>query len=747
MHNSNAYIFLKISAQTHRLVPWLNRELNALMETQPHQVPYVLQMILDLIQRFNIRSPEFSEQMVPYTGTRTNHFQHEFYNYARSTYDMIGYDRHAMYSEHQAGNLQPVETYIVSSESSSSSSDNENDINVDASPINETGALDIGSNDSELIVVEDLAVSNVNNDPITGAVEPVASTSNPQSADINTTSFPLIISSGESDANISPNDDVEIVNYVKPRKDRTPVIVNIESSDEDINKEEKQRSFEKKSRNCTIGTDPIDATFPAVVDLGDSSTETDAKETSPVENTDTPLWKRNFESCFPRTLDDAESFKKAGRSSRSKKHEMTSSTKSRKRKSSPITSSDSDCSRSQIRSKFPQRCLGSSKVRKRSKVHTSSGKRIATFETTSTSSDSSSVNEDDGGWFPKASKVNKANSKSLSKSFSKGKGKGKGKSSQIKEKNRDEKNKRKERNYPNGKCGSKGYLQIKDSQTSTNSSSSSNSDSEDRPLVRKKKHDAKRQLLVNATKENDNCSSFSDKSDFRLESDTESKRNRAQKNTTKNIFDSDTSLDNLPEFKTKWRNAEERLKNDQISDNDRHCGSKKIQTKKTKKHRILSSDNTSSDENPSCRLSRKNRKSTKRARSPVLKTDEDNEQGKRIGNTCDLKSAIKNDSKSSSDSAVEVQLASNENARISEDLRIRLNEKRTQSMKKGKSKKSKEHLSITENTGDKVVIPERIVITSTLSNENCETISERTVVVHPSPSRDVNQYDYNEQHL
>ena len=136
MHNSKAYIFLKISAQTHRLVPWLNRELNALMETQPHQVPYVLQMILDLIQRFNIRSPEFSEQMVPYTGTRTNHFQHEFYNYARSTYDMIGYDRHAMYSEHQAGTLQPVETYIVSSESSSSSSDNENDINVDASPIN-----------------------------------------------------------------------------------------------------------------------------------------------------------------------------------------------------------------------------------------------------------------------------------------------------------------------------------------------------------------------------------------------------------------------------------------------------------------------------------------------------------------------------------------------------------------------------------------------------------------------------------
>merc|ERR1719362_679693 len=144
------------------------------------------------------------------------------------------------------------------------------------------------------------------------------------------------------------------------------------------------------------------------------------------------------------------------------------------------------------------------------------------------------------------------------------------------------------------------------------------------------------------------------------------------------------------------------------------AGPEKSKPKKSKKHRILSSDNTSSDENPSCRLSCKDRKSAKRVRSPVPNTDEDNEQGKRIDNTCNLKSAIKNDSKSSSDSSVEVRLASNENARISEYLRIRLNEKRTQSIKKRKSKKSKEHLSITENIGDQVVIPERIVITSTL---------------------------------
>ena len=139
---------MSIPAQTHRLVPWLNRELNALMETQSHQVPYVLQLILDLIQRFNIQSPEFHEQIVPYTGTRTNHFQHEFYNFARSTYDMIGYDRHAMYSA-----VQPIETYVVSSESSSSEDE---DVHVDEhTSVENDGPTNNIENSEELVVVNE----------------------------------------------------------------------------------------------------------------------------------------------------------------------------------------------------------------------------------------------------------------------------------------------------------------------------------------------------------------------------------------------------------------------------------------------------------------------------------------------------------------------------------------------------------------------------------------------------------------
>lgn len=86
-------------AQTHPLVPWLNRELNALMAVESHLVPKVIELILELIQLFDIQSQEFHKQIVPYTGTKTNHFQHEFYNFARSTYDIMGYDRHAKYTE------------------------------------------------------------------------------------------------------------------------------------------------------------------------------------------------------------------------------------------------------------------------------------------------------------------------------------------------------------------------------------------------------------------------------------------------------------------------------------------------------------------------------------------------------------------------------------------------------------------------------------------------------------------------
>ncbi|XP_066975149.1 E3 ubiquitin-protein ligase Topors-like [Macrobrachium rosenbergii] len=82
-------------ALTHRLVPWVNRELAALIS--PSRVGTVLTEVMDLIERYPINSREFRAALRPHLRTRTQHFVHEFYHFARSPYDMVGHDNSAQY--------------------------------------------------------------------------------------------------------------------------------------------------------------------------------------------------------------------------------------------------------------------------------------------------------------------------------------------------------------------------------------------------------------------------------------------------------------------------------------------------------------------------------------------------------------------------------------------------------------------------------------------------------------------------
>ena len=86
-------------AQTHHLVPWLSRQLTAIMEFQTHLIPKVIDLIIEMIQLFGIKSKEFHEQMSRHTGDKTKHFQHEFYHFARSTYSIMEYDVRVRYNE------------------------------------------------------------------------------------------------------------------------------------------------------------------------------------------------------------------------------------------------------------------------------------------------------------------------------------------------------------------------------------------------------------------------------------------------------------------------------------------------------------------------------------------------------------------------------------------------------------------------------------------------------------------------
>lgn len=102
----NTYIFVNIlkfslihicrenPAQTHRLIPWLNRELVVLMTpNQTNYIPQILEDMREMLCRHDIQSRKIRKYFQRYLHLRTDHFIHEFYNFAISPFDIVGYDR------------------------------------------------------------------------------------------------------------------------------------------------------------------------------------------------------------------------------------------------------------------------------------------------------------------------------------------------------------------------------------------------------------------------------------------------------------------------------------------------------------------------------------------------------------------------------------------------------------------------------------------------------------------------------
>ena len=123
-------------AQTHRLVPWLTRELRLLLrflspklsgtERLNERVTAAVQHLLELIKRVEFRSPEFRAAVASVVGNaRADHFIYEFENFARSPYHMGEYDARVQYppAERQLPHaVVPSSPVSVSSSSSLSSS-------------------------------------------------------------------------------------------------------------------------------------------------------------------------------------------------------------------------------------------------------------------------------------------------------------------------------------------------------------------------------------------------------------------------------------------------------------------------------------------------------------------------------------------------------------------------------------------------------------------------------------------------
>lgn len=96
IREASARFFSSNPACTHRLIPWLNRELNSIL-SNPNETESLIPRIMNALLMYDITSVGFKKIIAPFTLNKTNQFIHEFYNFARSPYDMEQYTRIAIY--------------------------------------------------------------------------------------------------------------------------------------------------------------------------------------------------------------------------------------------------------------------------------------------------------------------------------------------------------------------------------------------------------------------------------------------------------------------------------------------------------------------------------------------------------------------------------------------------------------------------------------------------------------------------
>lgn len=249
-------------------MPWINRELIALCRGNPSQVTLILEDFPNLLMSHDITSPAFRERVSYWGRARTVHFVHELLNFARSPYDMIGYDRCVQYDPYYNNNV-----VVLSSSSSSSSgsglsgSEGEDDVvrvvepmpgtSGMANALGEAGGrrgrtqftIETRSSDQTVIMTGSFGgagVSGIVSVSTSGTQTggPVAGASSSASFADLTRMHPLTslapqTSRLEDGENISlssdDSDDCRIVGSLKPPHLRTPEMVSLESeSDSDV---------------------------------------------------------------------------------------------------------------------------------------------------------------------------------------------------------------------------------------------------------------------------------------------------------------------------------------------------------------------------------------------------------------------------------------------------------------------------------------------------------------------------------
>jgi len=105
--------FSKNKAKFNRIIPWIERDLKAILHTQ--DIGTIRDFILSVLKTYDLNSEEAKIQIAPFLTTKTNHFIHELKCFINSPFNIKTYDRQNLFekkSEHKIP-LEAVANYYL----------------------------------------------------------------------------------------------------------------------------------------------------------------------------------------------------------------------------------------------------------------------------------------------------------------------------------------------------------------------------------------------------------------------------------------------------------------------------------------------------------------------------------------------------------------------------------------------------------------------------------------------------------
>lgn len=279
-------------------MPFLNREAVSLIQDE-RQVSSLMSRAPDILTRCDIMSTEFRQFVEPYFRQNTSQFLHEFYNFARSPFDMYGYDNNVEYSANYNLALNTVSgttSNNIPSSTTSSSSGASSSSGTTAGPTTNTTTTS-SSRRNNIDVVRILSTSSSSESESEDASGSSTSTNNrkvrrplPAAAEENTSvivsipggdaasSTSISVATVESEASTSAgrletviksapavnidlsdtdSDECQFVQAIKPPHLRTPEYVSLNSDDEDSD------VVFVNELPAMVGSEPVTATIDA----------------------------------------------------------------------------------------------------------------------------------------------------------------------------------------------------------------------------------------------------------------------------------------------------------------------------------------------------------------------------------------------------------------------------------------------------------------------------------------------------